>query len=114
MNWFFWTPRVLSLFFAAFLVLFSFDVFSMGGTFWELALGFFIHNIPALILLFLIYFSWRNDLLGSLVFFIAGVLYMVLIFFTDMFFLWSLIISGPAFLISLLYLLNWYKSKGDI
>jgi len=111
----YWTPRILSICFALFLMLFSFDVISPELTFWQIALGLFMHNIPALILLGVAIISWKHEIVGGITFIFAGFLYMFLVFFSGRFewymISWSFIISGPAFLIGILFLINWVKKK---
>ena len=50
----YWMPRILSILFICFLSLFSLDVFQPGMSTAEIALGLFMHNIPSIILIFLL------------------------------------------------------------
>lgn len=111
----FWTPRILSIIFIAFLALMSLDVFDMGLSFWETLVGLFIHNIPALILLAVLVIFWKREIVGGVVFILAGLLY---IFFAmrnaddwRMALAWSVQISGVAFVIGGFFLANWFKKK---
>jgi hypothetical protein len=94
----YWTPRTLGIFFVLFLMLFSLDVFEPGLTVWQIAVGLFMHNIPALFLLIILIISWKREIVGGVVFILAGI-----VLFR------SLILAGPAFLIGALFLLNWFK-----
>ncbi|MDK2936767.1 MAG: hypothetical protein PWP62_1775 [Eubacteriaceae bacterium] len=118
-KWLFWTPRILSILLVAFLFMFSFDVYSPGMRVGEVALGFLMHNIPVIILIIIIVFAWKWELIGAIVFSLAGLLYMGLTI-ANMFngdlpwylaLSWSLTLSGPAFVIAFLYFLNWKKKK---
>ncbi|MBU1348480.1 hypothetical protein KJ781_00210 [Patescibacteria group bacterium] len=110
-----WTPRILSLAFVGFLMLFSLDVFEGGYGFWGTIVGLLIHNIPAFVLLALVVIAWKHELVGAVAFFAAGLLYIILVIGGDVpWYLalsWSMTLSGPAFLIGALYLVSWRKRK---
>lgn len=117
----YWTPRILSILFICFLSLFSLDVYEPGMSVGDVALGLFMHNIPSLIMIALLIIAWRRDLVGAVSFIGAGLLYMGLVFFNVVnselpwyiAITWSLTIAGPAFLIGILYLINWKKRKDN-
>ncbi len=70
----FWTPRVLIIIFALFLAIFSLDVFDSASSFAQIAIGLFMHNLPSIVLLLILIISWRNDLVGGIIFLALGVL----------------------------------------
>ena len=110
----YWTPRILSILFLAFITLFSFDVFGNGYTFWETVLALFMHNLPGLILLAVLIISWKYEIVGGIAFILAGLLYIITTLMRQPWYIvisWSMIIAGPAFLIGILFLVNWYKKK---
>ena len=110
----YWTPRILSLLFILFLMLMSLDVFSSELSFWEIVLGLFMHNIPAVVLLIVLFISWRYEIVGGIAFILAGLLYILFVKgnkFEWHMLLWILQISGIAFLIGILFLMNWFKKK---
>ncbi len=116
----YWTPRVLSIVFIISLSLFSLDIFGNGYTFWETLGGLFMHNIPSLILLAVVLISWkRYEIVGGIVFIFVGAFYFFLILIhilrsspNELYQLfWTLLISGPAILIGVLFLVNWIKKK---
>jgi hypothetical protein len=115
----YWTPRVLSIIFILFLALFSLDIFGMKLGLWGTILGLFMHNIPALILLVVLLISWKHEIVGGIVFILAGLLYLALSIvrtvmsspFEGYMLFWSLQIAGPAFLIGILFLINWFQKK---
>ena len=114
----YWTPRVLSMLFICFLALFSFDVISPELSFWQIALGMFIHDIPVFILAVILWISWKREIVGGVVFTLAGTLYaawvaaVVLMNHSDWFKLfWILQVSGPALLIGILFIVNWQKRR---
>jgi hypothetical protein len=117
----FWAPRILSIIFILFLMIFSLDVFAENLSFWEIALGLFMHNIPALILLVLVIVSWKHELVGAITFISAGILYILWTFISVIMggfdwriaLSWSLTIAGPAILVGILFLLNWISKRKE-
>jgi len=114
----FWTPRVLSILFIIFLALMSLDVLEGNYGFWRTILGLFMHNIPAIILLIVLIVSWKYEIIGGISFILAGILYTSMILiniiktgFEWYYLLWAMQISGIAFLIGFLFLINWEKKK---
>jgi len=77
----FWTPRVLCILYAVFLSLFALDVFDAGYGFWQAIAALLIHLIPVYIVIAVLVLAWH------------------------------LSISGPLFLIAILFLLNWLYRK---
>jgi len=114
-KYLYWTPRILSLVFAAFLVIFSFDVFEEGLGFWQTALAFFIHNIPVLLLLAVAIIAWKRELVGAIGYGLFSLWYIYFAVSRTGFSLialsWFGIIGVPAVLTSVLYYLNWHYTK---
>ena len=107
----FWTPRILCLVFAVFVSLFALAVFGEGYGFWETILAFLIHLIPTGIILIVLAISWRWEWVGGILFIALGAAYIVA---TWSKLHWSahLAISGPLFLIGVLFLVNWrYRAE---
>ncbi len=116
----YWIPRILSIIFILFLALFSLDVFDMKLGFWGTVLGLFMHNIPVFILLVVLLISWKREIVGGIAFILAGLLYVVMILmnvlrnsFAWYMVSWILIIAGPAFLIGVLFIINWRKKQNN-
>ncbi len=112
----YWTPRVLSIIFIFFLAFMSLDVFSPELTFWQTLVGLFMHNIPTIILLAVLLISWKHEIVGGIAFILAGLSYILLLIrigdpFEWFMLLWATIISGTAFFIGILFLINWFKNK---
>jgi hypothetical protein len=111
----FWTPRILSILFILFLAVFSLDVFGNNYTFWETVTGLFMHNIPSLILLIVLIISWKYELVGAVVFILAGLFYIAMLAMNPQFewymLSWSIMISGPAFLVGILFYIGWRQKK---
>lgn len=113
----YWTPRILSIILVLFLTIFSWDVFDENLGFWQTVLGLLIHNIPTLILAVIIWISWKYEIVGGVAFILAGITHMVFSLIRETIDPWyfvfatSTIIDGPAFLIGILFLMNWFKKR---
>ena len=111
----FWTPRILAIIFLLFLAMFSLDIFGNDYTFWETVVGLFMHNIPTLILLIVLIIAWRHEIVGAIAFIFAGLFYIFIMLINTEFewsmLLGSLIISGPAFLVGILFFIGWNKKR---
>ena len=86
----------------------------MGLGFWQAIWALFIHNIPALVLLAVLLVSWKYEIVGGIAFILAGLLYIVMLFrnpFEWYMLLWAIQISGTAFLIGILFFINWFRKK---
>lgn len=104
----FWSPRVLAILFALFLSLFAVDVFGEGYGFWGTALALSMHLIPTGVILVVLALSWRWEWVGALLFVYLGVHYLFMALpHAD----WIAVISGPLFLIGILFYLNWLYRK---
>jgi hypothetical protein len=109
-----WLPRVLSILFVLFLMLFSVDVFESGASAGDIALGLLVHNIPALILLTAALVSWKYEIIGGVVFTLTGIIYISLMMRSGSFdsrLVPILIIAFPALVIGVLFAVNWFKKK---
>ncbi len=111
----YWTPRILGIVFVCFLTLFSLDIFEMKLNFWNTVVGLFMHNIPAMILIVVLIISWKYEIVGGIVFILAGFAYIIMTIMGDVpWYLalsWSLTIAGPAFLIGVLFIIGWNKKR---
>jgi len=105
-----WAPRVMAIFLALFIAVFSLDVFDGTSDIWRVLGGFVIHNIPSMVLAVVIWAAWKREWLGAVVFVLLGMAYM----------LWNLdahwsvhaVITAPTILTGLLYLLAWRSRHG--
>ncbi|PIW76234.1 MAG: hypothetical protein CO001_02435 [Candidatus Portnoybacteria bacterium CG_4_8_14_3_um_filter_40_10] len=115
----YWTPRILSIMFLGFLALFSLDVIAPGLSFWEIVGGLFMHNIPVFILLIILLISWKREIVGGIIFLMVGVFFTVRMLTTimnqfELSGLSQFIIAGPAFLIGILFIINWFKKRRSL
>lgn len=70
-----WAPRLAAIGIIFFISLFSLDVFGMEGTLLELLGGFFMHNLPAIAMLILLFFAWKRPAVGFVTFLVVAVLF---------------------------------------
>ncbi len=106
----FWTPRILCILFAAFVSIFALDVFGEGYSFWETIVALAMHMLPTAVILIALAIAWRWEWVGGLPFIALGAVY-ILSFPQGH---WSayLVISGPLFLVGILFLLDaWYRPR---
>jgi uncharacterized membrane protein YccC len=96
----YWLPRVLSILFIVFVSLFALDVF--GEPQWFLVL--LMHLIPSFILIILTVVAWKFEMIGGIIFVVAGFLFLISSRFE------SLVISIPVIIIGLLFLMGSKKS----
>ncbi|HWQ59788.1 MAG TPA: hypothetical protein VN420_01420 [Candidatus Fimivivens sp.] len=114
-----WAPRIASIGFLLFLSLFSLDVFEPGRSAGEIALGLLMHNIPVFVLAVLTAAAWKRPIIGGITFISAGILYIALVFLGGVrggidwkiALLWSVQLSGIAFLVGGLYIAGWKRSR---
>lgn len=104
-----WAPRILSLMFVSFLCLFSFDGFSEYNGLSTLLIVF-MHLLIPLIVLIAVIISWKKDLVGTIIFLFFAIYYVWMVGL-DRHWSWYVAISGPALLIAILYLLNWFQKR---
>lgn len=103
----FWTPRILVMVFTVFISLFALDVFEENKTFWETTLALLMHLIPSAIIIVSLVVAWRWELFGAVFYFALGIFYII--------WAWGkfplsayLAISGPLFIVGLLFFVSWY------
>lgn len=108
----YWTPRILSIIFICFLFLMSLDVLSLGLTFWQTVAAFFLHSLPAILLLITLIISWKYEIVGGVVFILGGLAYIAMLAknpFEWYYLSWAIQISGGAFFIGILFIIGWVK-----
>jgi hypothetical protein len=103
-----WSPRVLGLLASAFIGLFALDAFSQTTGFLASLPDFFIHLIPALLLLGTVIAAWRRESLGALVFLSLAIFYAANTLHRPD---WILAISGPLALVGAIYGLVWWLRR---
>lgn len=109
-KYLYWAPRVLAILFIMFISIFALDVFGEGYGFLELLVALFMHLIPVFILAAVLLIAWRWEKIGGIIFILLGLLF-TFFFHTYRDLIGFLIISGPVFLIGVLFLISKAKIK---
>ena len=106
----FWAPRILAIAFILFLGLFALDSFEGDKTLIQKLGGFIIHLIPNFVMILILVFAWKHEWVGTIAFVLLGFAYLVIS--------WGkfpvanyVLISGPLFLIGVLFWVNWTNRK---
>lgn len=92
---------------ALFVSIFVLDVFGQRYSFWETLAALLMHLIPTFVILVVLAISWRWEWIGGFLFVALGVLYITM-FWEPSNLPAYLFISGPMFLVGILFLLNGY------
>ncbi len=104
----YWLPRGLGILFALFISLFALDVFNEGMS-WRAWGGFFIHLIPVYILILVLLLAWRWEWVGVVFYPLLAFAY--LISMPHFPFSVYVLIVGPLFLLSLLFLVHQFHVR---
>lgn len=104
------SARIIHGLFAAFTVIFSFDVFGDDKSAGEKTISFLAHNIPFFLLTLLLLLAIRRPLIGTMTLIPLGILYILWAwgrFPLSIYFL----IAGPLFLAGALYGIEAYLRR---
>ncbi len=104
-----WLPRLLSIALVGLLSLFSLDVFEQQSVWYLLLLGFFIHNIPVVLLVIIICLSWKKPFIGAVAFTLSGALYSVYMLIQNGLSSWTAILTLglPSIIVGVLYYVSY-------
>jgi hypothetical protein len=103
----YWSPRGLGILVVLFVSIFALDVFGEGYSFLETIAALAMHLIPSFVILLVLGIAWRRAWIGGFLFVALGVLYITL-FWEPSNLPAYLLISGPLFLVGILFLLDGY------
>jgi hypothetical protein len=103
-------PRILGILYILFISMFAFDAFAEKVPFLRQFAGFIIHMIPSLLLTVTLIAAWKYPLIGGIIFLLICVGFTIF-FHTYRHLAGILLISGPVFLIGVLFLISWYISQ---
>lgn len=102
-----WSPRLVGILVSLFIGMFALDAFSEGTPFFQALPDFFIHLIPALVLLAIVGASFRRPWIGAITFIGLAALYAVMM--SNGRLEWMLTISGPLLVAGALFLWSWFR-----
>ena len=103
----YWSPRILTICFALLLGAFALDVFGRSDRPLQTLLAFFIHLLPAVIVLGVLLIAWRWEWVGAALFTGFAAYYAKLVL--PRHFNWAVTILTPLLLIAALFLFNWIE-----
>ena len=106
----YWTPRILTIIFILFLGLFALDVFEGDKSLAKKSGEFILHLSPSFLLILVLILAWKHEWIGTVIFIIFGFAYIIL-GWGKFPFVTYLTISGPLFLIAILFWLSWINRK---
>lgn len=114
-KFWFWLPRVLTVMFALFLAIFSLDVITPEASLLDIVIGLFMHNLPSIVLIILLFLAKKSEWIIALPLFIFGsnfILRSLLeqIALTQML-ATNLLIALPSILIAILFIISRYQQK---
>lgn len=115
----FWAPRILTILFALFLSVFALDVFAETKGFLETLTALALHLVPTFLVVVLLVFAWRRELIGVIAFAGLAIAYVVVTWGRGFPWVTYVMISGALLLISFLFFLSWRQrsravGQGDI
>lgn len=103
----FWAPRILTILFALFLSVFALDVFEETKGILETLTALVLHLVPTFLVVVLLVFAWRRELIGVIAFAGLAVAYVVVMWERGFPWVTYVMISGALLLLSVLFLLSW-------
>lgn len=107
-NWLFWVPRILTILFILFVMMFSFDVFGEKAPWYRIMVGFLIHNIPCIIMAIFLWIAWKHPSIGAIFFFLVMIAFAAIVrTFGHIMTLVTFLI--PPFLAGLLFLFDYFQ-----
>lgn len=103
-----WSLRIFMILVILFFGMFSMDVFDGKTPLPQILTGFFMHNIPTLILLLLLVISWARENIGGLLLIIAGIAMVYFFGGPAKLSQAQWVLFGLPVLVGFLFLLNYY------
>jgi hypothetical protein len=105
----FWSPRIICILYVfCFLILFALDVLGDQARFMDKLAAFLIHLSPAALIVVVLIVSWKWEWIGGVIFNVLGLAYWLL---ASQHIIWILQVSGPLFLIGILFFVGWFYRK---
>ena len=103
-----WIGRGLAICLSLFLALFALDELQPDKPVGQTVIDVLVHLLPTALVLAVVALSWRRQWIGAVAFVALAVGYAVSVRFrVD----WVLAISGPLFVIGLLYFWSWQRAQ---
>ena len=118
-RFFFWVPRILCILSILFISSSALDAFNTDESFIVQLGEFILQLILPIILLLLLIFTWKKELLGGIIFMIIGLGFSPYVFKTNYNLdhsLWKslgtiMTMTIPLFIVGVLFLVSYFKNK---
>ena len=116
---FHWLPRIICILAILFVSVFALDSFGPGKTIWQEMEDFAMNLIPSFVLLVLLFVAWKWELVGGIIFIIAGLSLSVLVYTMNYRRLHSVgkslgivaMITLPFIIAGILFLISYFLKK---
>jgi hypothetical protein len=116
---FHWIPRILAIVAILFVSMFALDAFTPDKSLQKQISDFLVHLIPSFVLLLLLIISWRYELAGGILFLLAGLFFIPLIYsmnYQRTHSIWIpvfvvLMINIPFVITGILFILSYRKTR---
>jgi len=104
-----WVLRILLILMILFWALFSLDVFTEQQGFWNILVGFLMHNIPVFVMIIILIIAWKWEHIGGMLLMLCVLGFAFFIFARSGRFMYgTLIMVGIPFLIGAMFVVNHY------
>ena len=121
-DWFHWIPRVLCIVAVLFVSMFASDAFAPGLTIWEQLRDYMIHLIPSFVLILALWFAWKKEKWGGILFIAIGAVTSIPVFIMNYHrtnSIWVglfivLLINIPFIMVGALFLMSDYLKKKSL
>ena len=100
----------IGILYALALLVFAADVFSKNQDIFQTLIDLVLHSIPTVIVLLLVVASHQRPLIGSIIFAVNGIVY-IITGWTAMHWSAHVLIAGPLLVISFLYVIAYKSNK---
>lgn len=101
-----WLPRILGILLILFISVFALDVFGEDYNLKETAIALIMHLIPSLILILVLFISWKKPLYGGTIYLILSCAYLGLVWKRTPSIPVLFIISGPLLVLGILFIVQ--------
>ncbi len=119
---YFWIPRILCILTILFVSMFALDAFQAEMSVTDQIKAFLIHLTPSFVLVLILLFAWKRDLIGGIFFILIGLLSMPWIYKHNFSMNHSvlmsikivLLLAGPFILVGGLFFYNYWRTRKRI
>ncbi|HOP57307.1 MAG TPA: hypothetical protein PLH02_04630 [Bacillota bacterium] len=109
-DWLFWLPRLFTVIAIGLVFATSFDSFGTGNGFWNDMQGFLIHNIPTAVLILIFILTWKWEIVGAILFPLAGIAWITFLSIRNIEMLISgIIVAAPFIVVGILFYFDWKR-----